>query len=203
MLSRRRRPLSTIVSSVKAIERMPGAMAERSWSPCSFDVSESTLYQWVDGLGAKSFFSSCVGADSVRDLLLSPDAAPEDCALTSERFWSSNGIADYNYTPSTAGNVPGRNAAAATGQGQQRQQGTPALLAAIVDGALQAASTPGMLSVSVAGPRQQLAASPCRFGRPASVAASTTHIVPSLLDLQQPSSWQGGSQQPLGWPASP
>jgi hypothetical protein len=177
-------------------------MAEYAWSPCSSDASESTLYQWVDGLGATSFLSSCVGADSVRDLLLSPDAAPEDCALTGQHF-CGNGMDNHDYTPSRAGNVPGRNAAAATGQGQQRQQGMPALLAAIVDGALQAASTPGVLSVNVAGPRQQLATSPCRFGRPASLAASTTLSGPSLLDLQQPSSWQGGSQQPLGWPASP
>jgi hypothetical protein len=205
MLPRRERPPSTIVSSGKAIGRMPGVTTECSWSPCSSDVSEGTLYQWVDGLGAKSFFSSCVGADSVRDLLLSPDAAPEDCALEGRSFWSSHGTSSQNDMIAAAGNTPGRHPAAATRQGQQRPHDTPALLAAIVDGALQAASTPGVLSVSVTGPRQQLAAGPCRFGRLASPTASITLNGPSLLDLQQPNAWQGCSHQPmrLGWPASP
>jgi hypothetical protein len=62
-----------------------------------------------------------------------------------------------------------------------------------------------VLSVSAAGPLQQLAARSSRFGRPASAAASTTLDGPSLLDLQQPSAWQDGSHEPFrtGWPASP
>lgn len=183
---------------------MPGAKFDCAWSPCSSETSEAALQFGVDGMGAKSFFSSCVGVDSVSDLMLSPEAASEGCAFDSFGIWGSSSLSvtlDRSAIAGSNTSLPGYRPAA--GQGQQSQHDTPALLAAIVDGALQAAAAPGMLSVSAAGP-QQLAARPTRSSPTTRTAANSMFDGPSQLYLQQFCARQGGSQQRVdfGWPAS-
>jgi hypothetical protein len=188
-------------SSNRSVQ-MSGAKSDCSWSPCSDDTLEVTDYSWSGSFFEQGTFGRRVCADSFRDLLLSPEAFAEGCAIADQ---SMRGSSSIQMAPERA-SVPRNNLSwqsyrpAAAAQGQHK---TPDLLEAIVNGALQAASTPGVLSVSAAGP-QRISPTSNSFSCSARVAANGMLEGPSLFDLQPPTSWQCGSQQQVEvwWTAS-
>lgn len=178
---------------------MSGAKSDSSWSPFSDDASEDTGYAWGESIAAKSSWPGDAWAGRVRHTLLSPDESTGGQSMRGRNSIT----AAWGRAAVPGNNVSFLGCHPAVAQEQQSQRNTPDLLAAIVDGALQAASAPGMLSVSAAGPQRIsiLHSTPSHPAR----AASSMLQGPSLLDLQPASAWQVDSQQqvPAWWPASP
>jgi hypothetical protein len=155
----------------------------------------------MDIMASKLSFS----ANSAEAFMLSPVTFAADFTLASQSMGSRGSIMvsqGQGHASSYRISSRGRHAAGGA-QEQQSQHDTSGLLAAIVDGAMQAAAAPGMLSVSAAGP-QQMARSG-RSGLPVRAAASSMLDGPSLLDLHASSHYQGSSEhlKQYWWPASP